>query len=306
VGDPIGSGRTAGEAHDPSDRERRSGSGFGRPAIDQPALLDHQIRTTRTVRIAGRDRWPATISAIIVVFLAGMILKPWAGSGTIRPTASTAGLAAAAVPPSPSAPTGPVIEPGLREHCVDPLGWRVYSRETWNGRAIRVWRSLEPATHADGPDDPTLPETSLGPSIVDLGYCSPWSGAEVPPGTATVSAWRGPVADRAADGWTALRLDRVAPDRATILGALYGPIGDRGDPAAPGQRGWPAGRYAFALRAPDWERWWVVVIAPPDAVTPDASGRPTGSAGPRPSSPAASDVGGATVPIDRGMVRALP
>ena len=269
------------------------------PADDRdPPIVRDVTASTATVRIVGRDRWPVALTTLIAVFLGGALLKPWVGE-VLAPApmveAPAAADAATGAPPS----IGPDPLAALREHCQEPIGWRVYSRETWLGRPVRTWRSLEPAVRAAGPDDPAIPAVPLGPYVAALGYCSPWDGAERPPAGARISAWRaapGVAGAAGGTGPTAVTLEHIAPDVGTVLGALYGPIGTVRPSARPASggaatgvpaAGWPAGRSIFALRATGWERWWAVDIALPDGPPVPASGPPDRAAGiPSTTSPA--------------------
>lgn len=240
------------------------------PDRERPAVRDHLARSTPTVRIAARDRWPVAWAGLIGLFFVGALLKPW----DTAPLPAAPSGAAAALAPAPDGSGGPDPLAGLREHCQEPLGWRVYSRELWIGRQVRTWRSLEPVGRAIEPSDRAIPLVALGPFVDALGYCSPWTGLERPPDDARISAWRDNV-DGTAAGMTALPLRAIAPDSPTALGALFGPL-ESSRPAAspiaaptPAPTGWPAGRYVFALRATDWERWWAVQVASPDASDPD-------------------------------------
>jgi hypothetical protein len=210
------------------------------------------------------------LTALIVTFLAIALVKPWVGGA----------LAPAPPFPTPAAAASPSIGPdplaALREHCQEPLGWRVYSRETWLGREVRTWRSVEPVSRVTGPGDPAIPVVALGPWVEALGYCSPWTGAERPPADATVSAWRRGDAARGGERLVVVVLRAIAPGEPTPLGALYGAIDAGPDQPVEAATGWPAGRYVFAVRAADWQRWWVVEIAGPDATrTPRPAASPT-------------------------------
>ncbi len=242
-------------------------TGGGRPADphdpSRPAIADDLATRAPTVRIGARDRWPLALTGLIALFLGAALAKPWAETA-LAPPGPPAMPPAAARTPSLAPSIGPDPRAALREHCQDPLGWRVYSRELWNGRIVRTWRSVEPANLAVGPADPAIPVVELGPSVEALGYCSPWSGIEQPPDDARVAAWRLELARRGGDPATPVALVLIGPHPASPLGALYGSIGDRHDPAAPGFRGWPAGRYVFTIGAAGWQRWWAVEIAEPD------------------------------------------
>jgi hypothetical protein len=267
--DPVSSGGSLAARHD---RER-------------PAVLNAVTRPVPTVRIAARDRWPVAWAGLIGLFLVGALLKPWDTASLARAPSAPAPTGAPASNPS----TGPDPLAGLRDHCQEPLGWRVYSRELWIGRQVRTWRSIEPAGRAGGPGDRAIPLVALGPFVDAIGYCSPWTGPERPPDDARISAWRNDAAG-SAGGMTVLPLRAIAPDVPTVLGAVFGPP-EPSRPAAgasrapdPNSAGWPAGGYVFALRAAGWERWWAVQVAEPDESGPDpaASGNPPAS---RPASP---------------------
>lgn len=254
-------------------RSRRSQPPSGRRLSPSVDAFDVG-RPTTTVRIAAGDRGPVVLALLITGFLAIAIAKPWVEQiAANRPVANPT-----ADPTATPAPTADRMA-ALRVHCQDPLGWRVYSHEAWLGRAVRTWRSLEPATTASGPLDPAIPVVPLGPNVVGLGYCSPWSGADRAPDRAIVQAWRlrDPTA-RGGDPFTRVELRLVAPRPPTPLGAIYGPLADRADPAEPGALGWPAGRYVFAVHTDSWERWWAVEVAPQDVSA-------TQPIAPRPSSP---------------------
>ena len=278
--DPVGSEREPGP-----DPVRAGGRLPARLDRERPAVRNAVTRPAPTVRIAARDRSPGAWAGLIVLFVVAAFLKPWdTASHALAP--SGPGLT---VSPASHQSSGPDPLAGLREHCQEPLGWRVYSRELWIGRPVRTWRSIEPAGHASGPADRALPFVALGPIVDALGYCSPWTGLERPPENARISAWRDNVDDGTA-GMTALPLRAIAPDDPTALGALFVPLEPSRAAASAGRApnptlaGWPAGGYVFALRATGWERWWAVQVAPPDESSPGpvASGNPPAA---RPASP---------------------
>jgi hypothetical protein len=236
-------------------------------------------RTPAAVRIADGGRGPLLLAALILVFIVGAVLKPWASA--TRPQ----GLVQGATPqPTQVAPS---VEPdalaGLRAQCEEPEGWRVYSRGGFLDLAVRV----EPATAAAGPLDPAMPLIQVGVVNEAVGYCAPWTGAERPPDLSLVSAWR---LVRDAGGSlaaVALPLVRVAPDRASVLGALYAGPADGSGPADGTTARWPLGRYVFAVRSPAWERWWAVDISTPSAAPgPGGNPAPSAPASPVPSLPA--------------------
>jgi hypothetical protein len=263
---------------DPFGPERESGRPAPAGDRDRPVIHDHLARSTPTVRIVGRDRWPVALAGLIGLFLIGALVKPRLGPGDVPPAFEPA----AGVPSAPDRSIGPDLLAGLRDHCQEPLGWRVYSREIWLGRPVRTWRSVEPVNGASGPADPAIPIVPLGPAVDALGYCSPWTGPERPPDDARVSAWHRDDAARGGDGLIVAALRTIAPDEPTALGALFGGLpqpgaasrasaetsSGAGAGATPGLFGWPAGRYVFVLRAADWERWWAVQVARPDGALP--------------------------------------
>ena len=244
------------------------------PARDRerPVVHDHLARSTPTVRIVARDRWPVAWAGLIGLFLVGALIKPWVGPALAPPSFGPAAAEPATLAPS----VGPDLLAGLRVHCQEPIGWRVYSREMWIGRSVRTWRSVEPVAGSSGPADPAIPIVPLGPFVDALGYCSPWTGPERPPDDAQIMAWRWNDAARGGDGLALLPLETIAPRDPTVLGALFAAAraprsgaAPGSDPTAtPGPAGWPAGRYVFVLRATDWERWWAVQVATPDRQVP--------------------------------------
>jgi hypothetical protein len=225
------------------------------------------------VRIAPRDRVPVVLAVALLAFVAVAVVKPWPsgppsiGLGPVRPVASET--------PAPSPTPDPLAD--LRRQCEEPLGWRVYTIEDWSGRTLRAWRSLEPATAASGPLDPSIPIVPLGPVIEAVGYCSPWDGAERPPAASLVAAWSVPDPARGGEP-EALPVTSIAPNPPSVLGALFAP-----PPASPAVRRppagggptirpeatmepaaaarWPGGRYVLELAAPGWTRWWAVEIS---------------------------------------------
>jgi hypothetical protein len=252
-------------------------------------------------RITGPGRGPGVALAAAAVFLVLAILKPWTaipgfeaggspgtGAGGRNPEQATGSGATAERPlASPAADTS-----DLERHCPQPSSWRVFAHERWAGGSVRSWKSLTPAREASGPLDPTIPMVQVtSQQIPLLGYCAPWRGPEQPPATAAVSVWRlipndrldMPGGDTPAQTAELLRLQRVFPRDATILGALYAPPTVAGGP--PIRRGrtiesWPAGLYVFGLLDGEgFQRWWAVevVVTPPRTPTlsPTLSPTPT-------------------------------
>jgi hypothetical protein len=227
-----------------------------------------------TTRLGGGGRRAAVVGALIAIFVAVALVKPWPGPGAPRPTPR------ATVTPIAVQTIDPLAE--LRLHCQEPPGWRVYSQELWSTLTVRSWRSLEPAYHASGPLDPAIPIVPLGARIDALGYCSPWTPDQRPPDTARVDAWRigapGRDADRGHFGApvaaAALSLQPLEASWPSVLGALYGPPVDRVNEDGGASAAWPDGRFVFAVRAPGYERWWAVDVEAPTfrpGSRPDAS-----------------------------------
>lgn len=261
------------------------------PRVGRPERL--RVLPTATVRVGRRARLPGVLVAVTAVFLTLALVKPWAGPA--RPQLLVQGSYAL---PS-AAPTAAGATAELEAQCGEPLGWTVFTRERWNGRMVRAWRAVEPSVAAGGPLDPAVPLIRVGESISALGYCSPWDADARPPGGVSISAWRIVGRDAEHPAVIALTLESVVPGWPVELGALFGPgagapdpvsgdprasgdPGGSGDPRASGAPGgsgdasgsgaprdpaggatWSLGRYVFALRTRDWERWWAVTVPAP-------------------------------------------
>jgi hypothetical protein len=216
------------------------------------------------------------------VFLALAVLKPWgaipgfdAGGSPGTGAGGPAGQSSAPSPsPLPSA-EDPVAD--LERHCPQPSGWRVFAHERWSGGVVRSWKSLMPAPVASGPLDPTIPRVPVTSRQVPLlGYCAPWHGPDRPPDGATVSVWRLTAVGQDGQAAEPVRLQRVLPDQATVLGALYAPPSRAGAlPPYGGMRAiesWPGGVYVFEIAdGESFQRWWAVEIIITPARLPAAS-----------------------------------
>jgi hypothetical protein len=239
-----------GPDHEP-DRPRRDG-------VFAPAALtsDHPP--------AGR--W----ILLIAIGLAIAVIKPWdamrpedgrsasADAGAAPTMAdevpATAGTRstdpAASIPPTSA---GPLVA----AFCLDPASWLVASVEVWRDQTVRVWRSLEPATAATGPDDPTIPVIPIvSEGVQQLGWCAPVVGAERPVGVATMDVWRVTAA-----GPVPAPMARSRPEGAASgFGALYAPPPARPERAAH-LDAWPDGRFIFRHRSGDGrERWFAIEL----------------------------------------------
>jgi hypothetical protein len=222
-----------------------------------------------STRLGGGGRGAGIVAGLIAIFVGVALIKPWPGPSAPRATPRIT------VAPATAATPDPLAE--LRLHCQEPLGWRIYSQELWATMTVRSWRSLRPAYGATGPLDLSIPIVPVGARIEGLGYCSPWTPDQRPPDTARVDGWAIVAPGRAAEGGnlgtpvaTPISLQPLEPGWPSVLGALYGPPVNRFDPMIVETAGWPGGRYVFAIRAPGYERWWGVDLAP-QAADPGAS-----------------------------------
>lgn len=257
---------------------------------DRPERPPHA--PTTLVRIAGGDRRPGLIVAIVAIFLAVALIKPWPAAAP-RPPADVR------TPPPTEQPTADPLA-AIREDCQDPPSWRVYSRERWPGGVLRSWRTLEPIAAASGPLDPAIPVVPTVPDVLALGFCAPWAPPERPPDDAALRIWslvagRPPASSVVP---VALTVRRASPTLELPLGALLAPpestvatpsdaagpsgavdpslqagggagasatssasastVPDRATPAAGDT--WPAGTYVFAVQGASYARWWSLTI----------------------------------------------
>lgn len=216
-------------------------------------------RGPAVVRLAGRDRMPGRLTALLVIFVVVAIIKPWPAGGGDRPVMNPD------VPPAPTAtPTEDPLN-AIRADCQDPPGWRTYSREAWSRGELRSWRSLQPATTASSPLDAQLPVVPFVAAVLELGFCAPWSGPERPPDGATVHVWQvvppgSTLGTRS--GAVELSLRGASSTLRLPFGRMFlPPDGVRGE------RAWPPGRYVFEIAGSGYERWWAVAIEPGDHPT---------------------------------------
>jgi len=96
-----------------------------------------------------------------------LILKPWPES---NPPAQPAVAGGALRHPDAQEHVGALASPTdqrdaadavVSSFCLEPRLWLVASVERWRDQRISVWRAVEPATSASGPDDPTIPIVSF-------------------------------------------------------------------------------------------------------------------------------------------------
>ena len=210
-------------------------------------------------------RWVAMMALAIGLAVA----KPWAAlhddatAAVARSSVSPAAVAAppASAPGAPSATGSKAAELEVDTLCFGTDIWLVAYVERWQGRTLRVWRALEPARSASGPDDLAIPILSgASGAVTQLGWCAPVVGARRPTGSESVQVWV-----RSATGTRAIHLERSPPtDRPSLFGAMYrsptrsiGPLGQTVEDA------WPAGRYVFRLVDGDrTETWFAIEVEP--------------------------------------------
>lgn len=176
---------------------------------------------------------------IAAIFLLVAIAKPWGGSesaggggrngGLPGGSPSFAASARALVTASPTVRPG-AVEAAVSAICLDPGGWRVASIELWRDQTIRVWRAIDPAATATGPDDPTIPViVVVSEGLPELGWCAPVVEDHPAILPARLEAWR-----RTASGSAVIGLVRSRPVSGNSpFGALYAPPAVPATPAAP-------------------------------------------------------------------------
>lgn len=213
------------------------------------------------VSLPGRrppiERWAAIATVILVVVVA----KPWqppderaTAGGPTAPPPRTAEPSAAA---SPSGRDDAALR--IAAFCLGTRSWLVATVERTVGHTgdqrIHVWRVIEPATSARGPDDPSVPEISIvSEGLTELGWCAPVAGdaGSLPP--VDLTTWV-----RSPTGAIRVTLDSSRPqtDR-TPYGAMYRPPG-RGPSSLAAS--WPDGIYVFRFREADGsERWFAIDV----------------------------------------------
>ena len=212
------------------------------------------------------ERW-AVIATIILVIV---VAKPWqspedrAGSG--GPTAPPRPSAGASVAPSPSGSDDPAAL-RVAAFCLSTRSWLVATSERTVGNAgeqrIRVWRVIEPASAATGPDDPTIPEISIvSEGLTELGWCAPLLGDEGPSPPVDMTTWI-----RTPAGARPVMLDSSRPqsDR-TPYGAMYRPPGKGPSSKA---ASWPDAVYVFRYHEADGrDRWFAIDVETRQVASP--------------------------------------
>jgi hypothetical protein len=214
------------------------------------------------VSLAGRrppiERWAVIAAAILVIVVA----KPWQSPGDGSGAAGSTTVSRHATEPpagaSPAASDDPAAVT-VAAFCLNTRSWLVASVERTVGHAgdqrIHVWRVLEPAPAASGPDDPAIPDVSIvSEGLTELGWCAPIVGDEKPVPPVDLSVWL-----RAPGGARLVTLDssRPASDH-TPYGAMYRPPGKGPSSKA---AAWPDGTYVFRYREGDGrERWFAIEV----------------------------------------------
>jgi hypothetical protein len=196
------------------------------------------------VTVAGHGS-PILPTMVLIVALAAIVafVKPW-GSGVVGPTPLVQAPATATPTGGPS--VGPTAEAAeIARMCLDTSAWLVASEEQISGRAVRIWRAMDPVV-AVQPDDPAIPWIPItSESLNALGWCGPEFGEGLLSVPTSVEAWV-----LAPTGIRPVPLRRLRPTLGdSNMGGLYSPAfaPTRRDPTA----AWPAGRYLFRVRSGD-------------------------------------------------------
>ncbi len=211
-------------------------------------------------RLAGDDRSPFMVAALVAAFVALAILKPWAEAGS---PGTPAGVGDGTNPAAQGAPGEPhssglavrtPTDDAISEMCLEPGSWRTATIETWRDQTVRVWRAIDPGP-ATRPLDPSITIVpAVGSSIPALGYCAPTTGPEQPQGPATIRAWwvDGDAVER-------LELRQITPiSGVSPFGALFGPPAELGATTS-----WPNGLVVFRYeeRGAGQSRWFGIEVS---------------------------------------------
>ena len=222
------------------------------------------------VSLTGRrppiERWAVIFTITLVIVVAKPWQSPGDASGAGSPTAVTRPSADPAAVGTPSNTDDPATA-AVAAFCLNTRSWLIASVERTVGHSgdqrIRVWRVLEPATSASGPDDPSIPDVSIvSEGLTELGWCAPIVGDEKPSPPVDMAVWL-----RSPTGARPITLDSSRPvtDR-TPYGAMYRPPG-RGPSSKAAS--WPNGSYVFRYReAGGRERWFAIEVEIRTRVSP--------------------------------------
>ena len=214
------------------------------------------------------ERW----ALLAAVFLVVVVTKPWGATEGDQGTGQLPSTARRSLPLSPAptpSHTKAVVDLEVTAFCLDNRSWLVASversLERSTDRQIRVWRALEPAASAVGPEDSRIPVVSVvTEGLTELGWCAPTADGEIVSPTADVDAWV-----RAPDGARPIVLESSRPVSDTSpYGALYRPPGK-----GPSSKAafWPNGTYVFRYREANARQRWFAI---------DVETRPVASATP--------------------------
>jgi hypothetical protein len=241
--------------------------------------------TTEPVRPPIDEGRLSTTLGIVLVLVALMILKPWAGGGA-TPALPISLTTAEPVPVTP-VPTEDRTAEGLAAPiCLGTGAWRVASLEQWQTQDVRVWRAIEPIGSATGPLDTAIPSVPIvAIQLTALGWCAPAFGPDLPVGPATVTAWTVQGAEA-----TPLQLQQVRPpDGVTPIAALYVPLTLCPEPTicapplpSPAPRPWATERVVFQYRDAgsarvEWFAADVQILPAPPGATATAGPSPAGT-----------------------------
>jgi hypothetical protein len=204
------------------------------------------------------ERW----AVIVAVVLGVVVAKPWP-SPNDGGSADASGTPSRRSPQPSSAPTpmspGDAARITVATFCLDTRTWLIASVERSFERAseqrIRVWRALEPATAASGPDDPAIPIVSIvSEGLTELGWCAPTVADASPRLPVDLDVWI-----RAPGGARPISLDSSRPvsDRSPY-GALYRPPGKGPSSKA---TWWPDGTWVFRYGdAAGSQHWFAIEV----------------------------------------------
>jgi hypothetical protein len=211
------------------------------------------------------ERWAVIATVLLVV----VVTKPWQSPDDRASAGGPTAPPRHTVEPSVAASPSTVDDAALRvaAFCLSTRSWLVATVERTVGHSgdqrIHVWRVIEPATSASGPDDPSIPEISIvSEGLTELGWCAPVAGQEGPSPPVDMTTWV-----RSPAGATRVTLDSSRPqtDR-TPYGAMYRPPGKGPSSKA---ASWPDAVYVFRYHEADGrERWFAIDVETRSTASP--------------------------------------
>jgi hypothetical protein len=214
---------------------------------DRRAPRDRPTRDAEAfapVTVAGHGSRVLPTVVLVVAFAAVVaFVKPW-GSGVLGPTPLVQAPATPTPVGGPTASSDP-DEAEMARMCLSTSAWLIASEEQVSGRAVRIWRAIEPVV-AIRPDDPAIPWVPIASeSLSALGWCGPEFGDGRLADPTAVEAWL-----LAPAGIRPVALLRLRPTRRdSSLGGLYRPA--LAPAAISPTAAWPAGRYLFRVLSGD-------------------------------------------------------